>query len=152
MTGCLSPKTRYTDIGNVSARARLQEGIASYYQIEISRPTDALAPRIWLRLPNGKIIDRTWFTYTALKQAGFVGFDERDNQPGNNYSHELKRYGASFLFDNGTLIMLRLSQTTGDVVGISREHGKQFKSLPLSQEELEQLFGHPDRISDKSRL
>ncbi len=148
LTGCASTSIRTTDIGCVSARAHLDKGVATYYEIEINQPVDASAPPMLLRLPSGFVISRKSFTYVALKKAGFVGMDERDYQPGSQYTHELKRYGASFLFSNGALVTLRLSQTPGEAVGIARDHGKRFYTLPMSQQEIEELFGHPDKVSD----
>jgi hypothetical protein len=148
LSGCLSPNLRYTDIGQVSAHAHLRKGVASYYEIEIKRPTDASAPRFSIQLPSGQIIQRTSFTYDSLKQAGFLDF-HRDYQ--KQYSHELTGHGVSFHFSDDTLMLVRLgdvSQIGGGGVGIGREDGKHFYLLPLSQEDLESTFGHPDKISD----
>lgn len=148
LSGCLSPNLRYTDIGQVSARAHLRKGVASYYEIEIKRPTDGSAPRISIQLASGQIIQRTSFTYDSLKQAGFRDL-QRDYQ--KQYSHELGGHGVSFHFCHETLMLVRLgdvSQIGGSRVGIGRDDGKHFYLLPLSQEELESIFGHPDKISD----
>ena len=139
---------RYTDIGQVSAHAHLHKGIASYYEIEIQRPTDASAPRFAIQLPDGQIIQRTSFTYEDLKRAGFRNF-HRDYQP--QYPHELTGHGVSFHFSDDTLTLIRLgdmSQIGGGGVGIGRDDQRHFYLLPLSQEDLESIFGHPDKISD----
>ena len=146
--GCLAPNLRYTDIGQVTARAHLRKGVASYYEIEISRPTDASAPRFSIQLPSGQIIQRTSLTYDALKQVGFRDF-HRDYQP--QYSRELTGHGVSFHFSDDMLMLLRLgdvSRIGGDGVGIGRDDRKHFYLLPLSQEDLEALFGHPNRMSN----
>ncbi len=148
LSGCLSPNLRYTDIGQVSARAHLRKGVASYYEIEIKRPTDASAPQFSIQLPDGQIIQHTSLTYDALKQAGFRDF-HRDYQP--QYSRELTGYGVSFHFSDDTLLLIRfgdVSRIGGDGAGIGREGVKQFYTLPLTQEDLESIFGHPDEISD----
>ncbi len=152
VAGCMSPNTRTTEIGKVSAYARLKDGVASYYQVEIGQPLDPHAPRIWFKLPEGKIIDRPWFVFKYLEQAGFVNLPDKEYQPGSPYSHELTRSGVAFCFSYGTLEMIRLTETAGIPVGIGLEHGKEFYTLPLSQEQLEKLFGKPDRMSDKFHL
>jgi hypothetical protein len=152
MTGCMTPNTREVNIGSVTARAHLREGVASYYQIEIRRPTAALAPSLLLKLPDGRILDRKSFTYPALKQAGFLGPEGGDFNPNNPYSHELSRYGVSFFFNQGTLVLMRISETTGPVASIAGERAKIFRTLPFSQEILEKLFGRPEKTSDKFQL
>jgi hypothetical protein len=149
LTGCVSPNTREVNIGLVSARAHLREGKATYYQIELRKPMDAAAPRILLQLPDGKIIDRTSFSYPALQRAGFISSAGGDYNPANAYSYELSRYGASFFFNEGTLVLIRLSQTTGPTVSIAGERKKLFRTLPFSQEDLEKLFGRPDKTSER---
>lgn len=151
LAGCKS-NTRLTDIGLVSAKARLKDGVASYYQVEIGQPLDPHAPRIWLKLPEGKIIDRPWFNFNFLQQAGFVNAPDKEYQPGSPYSQELVRSGVAFCFSYGTLELIRFTETAGTPVGIGLEHGKEFYSLPLSQQQLEKLFGKPDRMSDKFHL
>jgi hypothetical protein len=152
LTGCVSPTIRQSDFGLVSARAHLAEGKASYYQIEIRKPTDAAAPRLLFQLPNGRIIDRTSFSYTALKQAGFMALEENDANLVNNYSYGLSRYGASFFFNEGTLVLIRLSQSTGPAIGIAGERRKEFHPLPFSQQDLERLFGKPEKTAEGYHL
>ena len=148
LAGCLAPNLRYADIGQVSARAHLRKGVASYYQIEIKQPTDASAPQFSIRLPHGKILQRSFFTYDALKQAGFRDL-HRDYK--SQYSHELTGHGVSFCFSDDRLMLIRMSDVSrigGDGAGIGREDGNRFYSLPLSQEDLETLFGRPNKIAD----
>lgn len=152
LAGCVSNNTRIADIGCVTARAHLDKGVASYNQIEIANPLDEHAPKVWLRLPDGKIIDRPWFTFGNLQAAGFVNVADKEYQPGSVYDHELTAYGASFLFTGGTIALLRVIETPDKKIGICLEHGKKFFTLPMTQQELEQLFGKPDKISDKWRL
>jgi hypothetical protein len=151
-TGCMTPNTREVEIGMVSARARLVEGKATFYELEIHKPMADTAPRILLQLPDGKIIDRTGFSYLALKQAGFLGEEGNDYNPSNVYSHQLSRYGASFFYNQGTLMMIRISQTAGPSVSFAGERKKIFRTLPLTQEELEKLFGRPDKTADSYNL
>jgi hypothetical protein len=149
LTGCASLTVREAKLGTVTAHAQVEKKIPSYFEIEIEKPLDDSAPRLWIKMPNGKIIDRAWFNYANLKLAGFQSFPEKDYQPGARFTQELTRYGASFFFDLGSLKMIRFTQTTGDSVSLAREKGKDFYKLPLTQEQLEQLFGKPDAVSDK---
>ena len=153
VAGCLFPNTRYTTIGNVSARAYIHDkNVPSYYEISIREPLDPNAPRIILKLPNGKILDRRSFTYLALQQAGLLGNPEQEYQPDKDYSHVISRWGLSFFFSNGELIRLRMEQSTGTLVGIAREGSKKFYTLPMTEQELQQVFGHPDDSSTGFRL
>jgi hypothetical protein len=152
LTGCVSPNIREADIGSVSARAHLIDGKASYYQIEIRHPTDAAAPHILFQLPDGQIIERTSFSYAALKKAGFVELEPRDLDPVKNLSYGLSRYGTSFFYNEGTLVLIRLSQAAGPTVAIAGERKKVFRTLPLSQEDLERLFGKPDKTLEGYHL
>ena len=153
MAGCVFPNTRYTSIGNVSARAYIHDNnVPSYYEITIRQPLDSNAPRILLKLPTGKILDRRSYNYVALQQAGLIGNPEQEYQLDKDYSHVLSRWGVSFFFNNGELIRLRLEQSTGTLVGIAREGSKKFFTLPMTQQDLEQVFGHPDDSSTGFRL
>jgi hypothetical protein len=152
VTGCMTPNIREVNIGQVSALARLREGKATYYQIEIRKPMNATAPHILLELPDGKIIDRTSFNYPALKKAGFMSPSEGDFNPGKAYSHELSRYGVSFFFNEGTLMLIRITQTTDVNVGIAGVRKKEFKTLPFTQEDLEKIFGRPDKTAEGYQL
>jgi hypothetical protein len=154
LAGCASVKYREAQVGPVTARADLVNGVASYYDIEVARPAEAQAPKLWLKLPTGQIIDQRWFAYNYLKKAGFVGEDSKDFQPGKSYTHELSRYGASFYFNMGALVSMRLTKTSGTATGISlaRENSNEFFSLPLTQEQFEKVFGRPDRMSDGFHL
>ncbi|MFO1476519.1 MAG: hypothetical protein U1F98_07700 [Verrucomicrobiota bacterium] len=149
--GCANSRT--TEIGRVSARAHLTKDVASYYEIDIRRPTEIGAPRIILRLPSGQVIERKAFNYTALSKAGFIdGGDEHDFQPSKGYMNALSRYGASFFFNNGEMVYMRLFQISGPAVAVAREGTKNFYTLPLTQEQLEQVFGRPDDSSDGLRI
>jgi hypothetical protein len=152
LTGCVTSNYRSADIGMVTAHAHLKDGKATYYQLDLHRPTDAAAPRILLQLPNGKTLDRSLFTYAALKQAGFMGTDSQDFDPSKPYSHELSRYGVSFFFNHGSLVLIRMTQTTGPSVAIAGERKKIFRTLPFAEEDLEKLFGKPDKVTDTFRL
>src|SRR5262245_3251036 len=76
LCGCVSDNNRRAEFSHVAARAKLDKGVATYHEIEVTEPMDALAPRIWIKLPDGRILDRKWFGYSTLKQAGFAGSDE----------------------------------------------------------------------------
>ncbi len=152
VTGCMTPNTREVEIGLVSARARLVEGKASFYEIDIRKPMADTAPRILLQLPDGRTIDRTGFTYLNLKQLGFLGEEGNDYNPGKAYSHQLSRYGASFYFNQGTLLLIRITQTDGPQISFAGERKPIYRSLPLTQEELEKLFGRPDKLDDSYKL
>src|SRR5262245_14967383 len=152
LCGCVSPNTRHAQFGRVAANAHLEKGTPTYNELEIYEPLDVLTPQIWLRLPDGRVLDKKWFSYATLKQAGFTGSDEKDFEPGSIYTHELSRYGVSFFFSYGTLKMIRLSKTQGPAVSFGRENGTLFYTMPLTQEQLEQLFGHPEKVSDKFEL
>src|SRR5262249_50900522 len=125
-----------------------------YNELEIYEPLDALTPQIWLRLPepDGRILDQKWFTYPTLKQAGFLGSDEKDFAPDSIYTHELSRYGVALFFSYGALQMIRVSKTSSPAASIARESGKLWFTMPLTQEQLEQLFGHPEKQSDQFEL
>jgi len=153
LAGCLFPNTKYTQIGPVSARAYIHDNNApSYYEITIREPLDPSAPRILFKLPTGKIIDRRSFTYLALQQAGLIGNPQQEYQLDKDYSHVLSRWGLSFYFNNGELIRLRMEESTGTLVGIGREGSKKFFTLPMTDQELAQVFGHPDDTSTGFRL
>lgn len=150
LAGCISANTRYAEIGHVSAIAHLDKGSASYREIDIDQPMEASAPRLCLRLPNGRIVTRASFSYEALKKAGFEDIEQKDQTL--NYSYALTRYGASFFYFNGDLVSIKLSETKTEPIGVSREGMKQFYTLPLSQDQIERLFGRPEKVSDKYRL
>jgi hypothetical protein len=154
LTGCMSANVRRVQIGRVTAYAHLTKGVASYHEIEIQEPAAVGAPGVLLQLPNGRVLDRKSFTYDTLKQAGLISPEGQDYQPGNTYSNELSRYGLSFFFLNGRLMLLRLSETTGPgpAVGIAGERSKQFYHLPMTEDELHRLFGRPDRSKDEFRI
>ena len=153
LAGCMSPNLRHVQFARVAAHANLTKGVASYYEIEIDKPATTGAPLLVLELPNGQVLDRKSFTYEALKQAGFTSSETEDFQPGKTYSHELSRYGATFYFNYGVLMVLRISTpTTGPGLGFAGERSKQFYHLPLTQEELQRLFGRPDKTKDEFRI
>jgi hypothetical protein len=152
LAGCVFRNSRQTEFGPVSARAHLTKGVASYYEINIRRPNEPSAPRIWIRLPDGKVIDRKSFNYTALSKLGFLDSSAHDFQPDKEYMNALSRYGASFFFNNGELISMHLFVADGNLVGIARAGTNQFRSLPLTQQELEQIFGRPDDTSEGFHL
>ena len=145
LAGCAS-HTRYADIGAVTARAEVKDGVAAYNEIKITGPTDPNAPRISLKLPNGQIIERKSFTYVALKKAGFEEVEGDAQQPSTSYDYKLSRYGAFFVFFNGRLVEMYLSKTVNTGVEIGHERSKKFYALPLTQAQLEELFGHPEKI------
>jgi hypothetical protein len=149
LCGCMSANTRHAQFGRVSATAHLTKGVPTYNTLEVYEPLDVLTPQIWLRLPDGRVLDRKWFIYSTLKQAGFTGSDEKDFTPSSIYTHELSRYGVTFFFAYGTLKMIRLSTTTGPAANIARENSQLFYTMPMTQEQLEQLFGRPEKQSDK---
>ena len=70
VAGCSTPGLRQAVYTKMTARAHIYQGVANYYEIEVTRPTEDPAPGFWLRLPDNRIIDRTWFTYANLKKAG----------------------------------------------------------------------------------
>jgi hypothetical protein len=145
LAGCAS-HTRYADIGCVTAHADVKDGVAAYNEIKITGPTDPNAPRINLKIPNGQIIDRKSLTYLALKKAGFEEVPSDAQQPGASYDYRLSRYGAFFVFFNGRLVEMYLSKTPNTSIEIGRERSKKFYALPLTQAQLEELFGHPEKI------
>jgi hypothetical protein len=153
LAGCLFSNTKYTNIGNVEAQAYIHEdNVPSYYEITIRQPLDPSAPRLLLKLPTGKVIDRRSFNYDALLKAGLLSDPKQDYQPDKDYSHLLSRWGLYFFFSNGELIRFRMMKSTGTLVGIGREGSKQFYTLPMTDKELEALFGHPDDSSTGFRL
>jgi hypothetical protein len=145
LTGCAS-HTRYADIGCVTARGEQKDNVTTFNEIKITGPTDPIAPRIIFRIPNGQIIDRKSLTYVALKKAGFEEVEGDPSQPSSNYDYKLSRYGALFVFFNGRLVEMYLSKTPNTGIEIARERTKKFYSLPLTQAQLEELFGHPEKI------
>ncbi|MCF7707500.1 MAG: hypothetical protein K9N52_01195 [Verrucomicrobia bacterium] len=153
ISGCVRPNIRYIESGSMSARAALQTGAAPlYHEVTITRPADDSAPRFCLRLLDGRIIDQASLTYNGLRQAGLkeVHRDYRrqyyDKRLGTHrdVSHEFATRGISCLFVGDTLVELLLR----DDVAISREDEKRFYTLPLSQADLEQVFGPPDKVLD----
>ena len=151
-TGCASHKLRYTDIGCVSATAQLHDGVAAYNEIEISGPTDPTAPRISLKMPGGQVVERRAFTYVALKKAGFEDVQGDAQEPSATYDYRLSKYGVVFVFFNGTLVSMHMSKTTTTEVAVGRERTKNFYTLPLTQKQLEEVFGKPDKMADKFHL
>jgi hypothetical protein len=148
--GCKS--TRTSEYGYVSATAVLRKGVPTYEQLEIRQPKGRLAPTVWLKLPDGRVIDRTWFDYYHLHQAGFYSAPDEEYQPANRYSQEFTRYGVSFCFFNGALEVLRISQTQGDQAAFSFDRGTNFFTMPLTQDQLDKLLGKPDKVSDGPKL
>ena len=139
LSGCIRPNMRYTETGSMSARATLKKGVLPlYHEVKIRRPTEDSAPRFCLRLPDGRIIRRAAMTCDGLRQAGF-----EEIRP-----HEFRGHGISFLFVGNTLVELRLLTIKESGIGIGHEDAKTFYTLPLTQTDLESIFGHPDRISD----
>jgi len=153
LSGCIRPNMRYTETGSMSARATLQKGVSPlYHEVKIIRPADDSAPRFTLRLADGGIIKRASLTCDGLRQAGLEEihrdyrgqyYDERLGKT-LDVSHEFVGRGVTFLFVGDTLVELRLR----DSVAISRADLNRFYTLPLTQEDLEHIFGHPDKISD----
>ena len=146
---------RYTEKGNVIARATLQKGVKTlYHEIKITRPTDASSVLFSLQMPNGKIIERASFTYDGLKQAGIPDLHSDwqrqyydDNLKTNlNVSHEVRGRGIYCLFVGDTLVEMSLFTSTNNPVGISGQKAKQFYKLPLTQEDFENIFGRPDKV------
>jgi hypothetical protein len=153
LSGCIRPNMRYTGIGSVAARATLQKGVLPlYHEVTITRPADASALRFCLRLPDGRVIERASLNYDGLRQAGFeeIHRDYRrqyyDKTRGRDFdvSHEIATRGASCLFVGDTLVELSLR----DTVAVSRDDAKQFYTLPLTQADLEHVFGQPDKVID----
>ena len=141
----------------MSARATLQKGVSPlYHEVKIIRPTDDSAPRFCLRLPDGRIIGRASLTCDGLRQAGLeeIHRDYRgqyyDKRLGKTFdvSHEFGGLGVTFVFVDDALVELRLFTSKRGVIGIGREDAKAFYTLPLTQADLEHLFGHPNRILD----
>ncbi len=157
LSGCIRPNMRYTETGSMSACATLQNGVLPlYHEVKIIRPADDSAPRLCLRLPDGRIIGRASLTCDGLRQ---VGFEEShrdyrsqyyDKKLGKTFdvSHELGGHGVTFVFVGDELVELRLFTSERSAIGIGREDTKTFYTFPLTQADLERLFGHPDRISD----
>jgi len=104
------------------------------------------------RLADGRIIERASLTCDGLRQAGLeeIHRDYRaqyyDKRLGKTFdvSHEFGGHGFTSLFVGDTLVELRLRGS----VAISRADLNRFYTLPLTQEDLEHIFGHPDKIVD----
>ena len=157
VSGCIRPNMRYTEIGSVSARATLQKGVTPlYHEVKITRPTDVSAQRFCLRLPDGKIINQASLTYDGLKRAGVEdvkGYWQRkyyDTKLGMDLdvSHEVGASGIRCLFVGDTLVEISLFTSSTNAVAVGREDTSQFYILPLTQADLEHIFGHPDKVSD----
>jgi hypothetical protein len=148
---------RYTENGSMSARATLEKGVSPlYHEVKIIRPADDSAPRFCLRLPDGRIIGRASLTCDGLRQVGFeeihrdyrVGYYDKKLGKTVDVSHEFSGQGVTFVFVGDALVELSLFTSERSAVGIGREDSEAFYTLPLTQADLERLFGHPDRISD----
>jgi hypothetical protein len=145
---------RYTLIGCVTARAAIQKGSPTLYdEVTITRPTLDSAPRFCLRLADGRIIQQKSLTYDGLKHAGFEDVSRQqalyyDDKLGKDLqvSHEIAASGIACLFVDESLVEIRL--VSGGTVGVASEAEKQFYTLPLKQEDLEHVFGRPDKISN----
>jgi len=98
------------------------------------------------------VVDRKSLTYVTLKKAGFEEVHGDPQEPSSTYNYGLAKYGITCVFFNGTLTTLRLSKTETTGAGIGRERDKQFYPLPLTQQQFEQIFGHPEKASDKAHL
>jgi hypothetical protein len=157
LSACVSPNMRYVGIGCVSARAHLRKNVRPlYHEVEITRPTSTAAPRLRFRLPGGQILEQTALTCDGLRRAGFE--EKPDDFPRQYYdpklgtsfkvSHLFRGHGATFLFIDDTLVVVSFQMCGVEGIGIGREDAKEFYSLPLTQEDLEHVFGHPDRIVD----
>lgn len=96
-------------------------------------------------------------TCDGLRRAGFE--EKPDDFPRQYYdrklgarfnvSHLFRGRGVTFLFVDNTLVVMSLWATSkDDGIGIGREDVEEFYSLPLTQEDLEHVFGHPDKIMD----
>jgi hypothetical protein len=142
LAGCAN--IRYSVFGCISARAELGQASLLYNVVTIEPPTNKPAPPFCLRFPDGQVVQLSALTSKIVKNAGYTNivFDFRTQD-----SHNLSVYGngASFRFFNEMPVWIYL--TTG-AVGISREDAKRFYTLPMKQDELEQLFGHPDKINN----
>ncbi len=157
LSGCIRPNMRHTVISTLSARATIQKGVLPlYHEVKIARPADASAPRFCLRLPDGQIVERASLTCDGLRQAGFKEthrdyrqqYYDRKLGTTSEISHEFRGQGVAFLFVGDTLVETLLFTSEKDAVAIGREGTKQFYTLPLTQTDLEYIFGHPDKVYD----
>jgi hypothetical protein len=100
-------------------------------------------PPFCLRLANGQIFQLSAVTLDVVKCAGYtnVYVDYRTN---DYHTLSVSGPGAAFRFVNDMPVWIYLTSGT---VGISREDAKRFYTLPLTQDDLERLFGHPDKIN-----
>ena len=141
LVGCAN--SRYAIFGCVSARASLEKGAPVLYSaLTIEPPTNKPAPPFCLRFPNGQVVQLSALTSVIVKDYGYTnGFEFREKDLDDLQVHG---HGASFRFLNDKLVSIYL---TSGAVGISREDAKQFYFLPLTLDDLEHLFGHPDAIN-----
>jgi hypothetical protein len=143
LVGCAN--VRYSVFGCVSARASLAKGVPVLYsEVTIEPPTNKPAPPFCLRFPNGQVVQISALTFDVVKDAGYtsVWVDYRSK---DYHDLSVAGPGASFRFINDKPVWIYI---TSGVVGISREDAKRFFALPLTQADLESLFGHPDVINN----
>jgi hypothetical protein len=142
LSGCAN--CRYSIFGCVSARASLLEkGPVLYTAITIEPPTNKPAPPFCLRFPSGQVVQLSALTWDVVKGLGYTNVYV-DYRSKDYHDLSVTGRGAMFRFENDKPVWIYV--TPGEV-GISREDSKRFYTLPLTQDKLEELFGHPDKIN-----
>ena len=115
-----------------------------YPAIWLNLATTNPLPRVCLRLQNDQIVPVATLTWEIVKDAGYTHNPDAMHPIGSN-DFTVEGEGATFHFLNHTLAGVGIG--IGEIA-ISRSDEAKFYSAPFTQEELEHLFGHLDRVSD----
>ncbi|MDI1335566.1 MAG: hypothetical protein PSU94_05215 [Lacunisphaera sp.] len=146
--------------GNLQARGPIQpNGEARFVSLVIGqpqKPLDATMP-FFVRLGSGKVLEFADFTVDRI--AGLAGpsklvLEKSDWGRGTVVEYSLE--GMVFVFRAEQCVMFRASviqlpnRTYAPEIGSAQSLA--FYKLPLTQAQLELIFGPPDEIRDKSSL
>jgi len=143
-SGC-TPNMRYIRSGDMWTMGAIKKGEPVLYPaIWLDLATNKPIPRICLRLQTDQVVPLASVTWEIVKDAGYTNNPDEKSPIGSN-DFTVEGEGATFHFVNHSLVAVGIG--VGEI-GISREDETKFYVAPFTQEELEHLFGHLDRVSD----
>jgi hypothetical protein len=143
-SGC-TPNMRYIRSGNMWTMGAIKKGEPVLYPaIWLNLTTNKPIPHLRLRLQNDQVVPLAAVTWEIVKDADYTHNPDTMHPLGSN-DFTVEGEGATFHFVNRTLVGVGIG--VGEI-GIGREDETKFYVAPFTQEELEHLFGHLDRVSD----
>ena len=149
------PNSRMYFKGCIEATAILDGSDAEYVHLEIGRAGYEYAgnPKLELKFPDGAILT---FPEVDLPELNRLSYSNRESTEFTDIHPLAKEYllpGCSVVIFEQKIVQVILYgfEDSGDVF-IRTDMSKDWHAMPMSDDDLIELFGEPDRIKDDLRL